>query len=69
MTGAAPTGRPPPKATGAGDDMKRIRIAKPKVRRERPWSEDLPLDPRDPDVRRAKALSRSVSPQRRAVAA
>jgi hypothetical protein len=25
MTGAAPTGRPPPKATGAGDDMRRIR--------------------------------------------
>jgi hypothetical protein len=49
--------------------MKRIRIAKPKVRRERLWSEDLPIDPRDPDVRRAKALSRSLSPQRRAVAA
>ena len=25
MTVAAPTGRPPPKAIGAGDDMKRIR--------------------------------------------
>ena len=49
--------------------MKRIRMAKPKVRRERLWSEDLPLDPRDPDIRRAKALSRSLSPQRRAVAA
>jgi hypothetical protein len=69
MTGAAPTGRPSRKATGRGDDMKRIRIAKPRVQRERLWSEDLPLDPRDPDVRRAKALSRSLSPQRRAVAA
>jgi hypothetical protein len=46
--------------------MKRIRMAKPKVRRERPWSEDLALDPRDPDVRRAKALSRGFSSQRRA---
>jgi hypothetical protein len=49
--------------------MKRIRIAKPKVRRERLRSEDLPLDPRDPDVCQAKALSRSLSAQRRAVAA
>jgi hypothetical protein len=49
--------------------MKRIRIARPKVRRERLWTEDFPLDPRDPDVCRAKALSRSLSPQRRAVAA
>jgi hypothetical protein len=49
--------------------MKRIRTAKPRVRRERLWSEDLPLDPRDPDVLRAKALARSRSPQPRAVAA
>ena len=49
--------------------MKRIRMAKPKARRERLWSEDLPLDPRDPDVRRAKALARSRSPQPGAVAA
>jgi hypothetical protein len=49
--------------------MKRIRIAKPKVRRESLWSEDLPLDPRDPDIRRAKALSRNPSPKRRAAAA
>jgi hypothetical protein len=49
--------------------MKRIRMARPKVRRERLWSEDLPLDPRDPDVRRAKALSRNLPPQRRAVEA
>jgi hypothetical protein len=65
----APTDPPFRKATGRGDDMKRIRMAKPKVRRERLWSEDLPLDPRDPDVRRAKALSRSLSPQRRTLAA
>jgi hypothetical protein len=40
--------------------MKRVRIERPKIRRERPWLEDLPLDPRDPDVLRAKALGRST---------
>ena len=40
--------------------MKRIRVEKPKVRRERAWSEVLPLDPRDPDIRRAKALARAA---------
>ena len=64
----APTNPPSRKATGRGEDMKRVRMTKPKVRRERLWSEDLPLDPRDPDVCRAKALSRSLSPQRQAVA-
>lgn len=49
--------------------MKRIRMAKPKAWRERLWSEDLPLDPRDPDVRRAKARARNLSAQRQAVAA
>jgi hypothetical protein len=35
-------------------DMRRIRIARRKVRRDRPWLEVLALDPRDPDVVRAK---------------
>lgn len=48
--------------------MKRIRIAKPKAWRERLCSEYLPLDPRDPDVRHAKALARNLSAQPRAVA-
>lgn len=39
--------------------MKRIRIDKPRIRRERSWPEDLPIDPRDPDVVRAKALARA----------
>jgi hypothetical protein len=39
--------------------MKRIRIQRPKVRRERPYLEVLPLDPRDVDVVRAKAPGRS----------
>ena len=39
--------------------MKRIRIGRPRIRREQPWPEDLPADPRDPDVVRAKALARS----------
>jgi hypothetical protein len=39
--------------------MKRIRIDKPRIRREPPGTEDLPADPRDPDVVRAKALARS----------
>ena len=39
--------------------MKRIRIDKPRVRRERSWPEDPPIDPRDPDVVRAKALARA----------
>jgi hypothetical protein len=39
--------------------VKRIRIGKPRIRHERPGTEDLPADPRDPDVVRAKALARS----------
>jgi len=39
--------------------MKQIRIHRPRVRRERPWHEVLPPDPRDPDVVRAKALARA----------
>jgi len=46
-------------ATGAEMTVKRIRIDKPRIRRERPWPEDLPADPRDPDVVRAKALARA----------
>jgi len=38
--------------------MKRIRTSRPRIRRERSWPEDLPADPRDPDVVRAKALAR-----------
>jgi hypothetical protein len=40
--------------------MRRIRVQKPRVRRERPWPEVFPLDPRDPDVRHAKALARAA---------
>jgi hypothetical protein len=38
--------------------MKRVRIGKPGIRRGRPGPEDLPADPRDLDVVRAKALAR-----------
>ena len=41
--------------------MKRIRADRPRVRRERARTEDLPADPRDPDVVRAKALARAQS--------
>jgi hypothetical protein len=39
--------------------MKRIRTGRPRTRREHPWPQDLPADPRDPDVVRAKALARA----------
>ena len=39
--------------------MRRIFIQRPKSKRERPWLEVLPLEPRDLDVVRAKALDRS----------
>ena len=39
--------------------VQRIRIDRPRTRREHLWLEDLPADPRDPDVIRAKALSRA----------
>jgi len=42
--------------------VKRIRIQKPRARRERSWSDVLPPDPRDPDVVRAKALARARTP-------
>lgn len=38
--------------------MKRIRIEKSRGRREPRWLEVLPVDPRDVDVLRAKALER-----------
>jgi predicted dithiol-disulfide oxidoreductase (DUF899 family) len=40
--------------------MQQIRIEKPKVRRDRWWLEVLPLDPRDPDIVRAKCLARAT---------
>jgi hypothetical protein len=39
--------------------MKRIRAASPRIRRERAWTEEMPADPRDQDVVRAKALTRA----------
>jgi hypothetical protein len=44
--------------------MKRIRVHKPRVRREGLEFEVFPLDPRDADVRRAKALARAASGRR-----
>ena len=42
--------------------MKRIRTSAPRIWRDRRWPEDLPDDPRDPDVVRAKALARAGRP-------
>jgi len=39
--------------------MKRIRTVAPRTRRERRWPEDLPADPRDPDVVRVHTLARA----------
>jgi len=41
--------------------MKRIRVSRASTRRELLYLEDLPADPRDPDVVRAKALARAQS--------
>jgi hypothetical protein len=41
--------------------MKRIHASRPRIRRERAWTEDPPADPRDPDVVRVKALGRARS--------
>jgi hypothetical protein len=38
--------------------MRQIRITKRRGRTERWWLEPLPLDPRDPDIVRAKELDR-----------
>jgi hypothetical protein len=50
--------------------MKRVRIDRREIRRKRHGTEDLPADPRDPDVVRAKALARirqtGSSPSKRA---
>jgi len=40
--------------------MKQIRAERPKRRRDRANGEIFPLDPRDPDIVRAKALSRAA---------
>ena len=40
--------------------MKRIRIARQRVRSECPWLEALSPDPQDPDIVRAKALARTA---------
>jgi hypothetical protein len=47
-------------ATSRGDNSETHRTAKPGIRRERPRLDVLPPDPRDPDVVRAKALSRAA---------
>ena len=39
--------------------MKQVRIEKPKHRHDRASTELLPLDPRDQDIVRAKALARA----------
>jgi hypothetical protein len=41
--------------------MQRVQIQRPKRRRQR-WREVLPVDPRDPEVLRAKALGRPARP-------
>jgi hypothetical protein len=38
--------------------VKQIRLQRHRTQGERPWDEVLPLDPRDPDVVRAKSLAR-----------
>jgi len=48
-----------PAQTAAGLAMKRIRTSAPRIWRDRRWPEDLPDDPRDPDVVRAKARGRA----------
>jgi len=45
----------------AGRVMKRIRADRPRIRRKRIWTEDVPADPRDPDVVRAKALTHATA--------
>ena len=45
----------------AGADMKRIRTSAPRIRRERRWPEDLPADPRDPDVVGADIIAEVAS--------
>jgi hypothetical protein len=40
--------------------MRQIRVERPKHRRDRADTEFFPLDPRDPDIVRAKAQRRTV---------
>ena len=40
--------------------MKQIQVERPKHRRDRADNEIFPLDPRDPAIVRAKALSRTA---------
>jgi hypothetical protein len=42
--------------------VKRTQAANPEARRERPWRELLPPDPRDPDIVPVKALARAACP-------
>jgi hypothetical protein len=54
------------KVDGAGDGARSPRMKI--LREERPWLEVPPLDPRDPDVLRVKAIAaaaRQAKPQRR----
>jgi hypothetical protein len=44
--------------------MKRIFLERPKVRRARP-PDPLPIDPRDPDIVRAKARMYAATPRER----
>jgi hypothetical protein len=44
--------------------MKRVRIEQVKGRRESRWLEVLPVDPRDVDILRAKALERDAEKER-----
>jgi len=39
--------------------LRRVRIDRPRVRRDRSWLEVFPLEVRDPDIVRAKAIDRS----------
>jgi hypothetical protein len=41
--------------------MKRVRVEKPRGRRKRSGLQPLPLDPRDPDLVRAKSKDRHGS--------
>jgi len=41
--------------------MKRIRTSAPRIRREHRWPEDLPADPRDPDVAGADIIAEVAS--------
>jgi hypothetical protein len=49
--------------------VNRIRIDRPRIRRERAWLEVLPADPRDPDVAQAKAFAEPRRPTPRPAAA